>query len=246
LARVRPHLCAALATKITTNRMAATSLMGFLDPTRCPKAAARSAPRRGHHIRRAIRRFDRAHSRGSSASGSERTELQRPTISYSAGRAGTTRGPRARPCQASHRTAKGRNPRQLAFSTRPCRPVYAARRCDWNPDTRIRLDEQDGCYSVCLRKISSTRPGGGSTRPFGVLHDADIIHGRRHQRSLRRRRPFEVVRARHRTTARGTESPAKRDGLLKLLFEVPSKKLGIRFHSSATARPETPHKWRKM
>lgn len=213
---------AALGTKITIIE-GRGSLMGFLD-REMSEGLRLGLERDGHHIRL-----------GDAVSSIERipgdclrivlksvAELRVDKVLYSAGRAGNTRGLGLDRAGVTM-DPKGRILVNEHFQT-SAPHVYAAGDVVGSP-ALASVSMEQGRVAMCHAFDLEYKTRVSDLTPFGVYTIPEISMAGATEDQLRSSGiDFEVGRARHENNARG-QITGERDGLLKLLFAVPSKKL---------------------
>ena len=213
---------AALGTTITIIE-GRDSLMGFLD-REMSEALRAGLEREGHAVRL-----------GDAVSGIERipgddlrirlksgTELRVDKVLYSAGRAGNTRGLRLDRAGVAT-DGKGRILVDEHYQTSAAH-VYAAGDVIGSP-ALASVSMEQGRVAMCHAFDLSYKTRVSPLTPFGVYTIPEIsMAGATEDQLIKAGVEFEVGRARHEHNARG-QITGERDGLLKLLFDVPSKKL---------------------
>jgi NAD(P) transhydrogenase len=213
---------AALGTKITIIE-GRDSLMGFLDREMSDGLRA-GLERGGHHVRlgdavSALERIPGDCLRIRLTSGAE---LLVDKVLYSAARAGNTRG-LGLECAGVTMDAKGRILVNEHFQT-SAPHVYAAGDVIGSP-ALASVSMEQGRVAMCHAFDLTYKTRVSPLTPFGVYTIPEIsMAGATEDQLNRTGVEFEVGRARHEDNARG-QITGERDGLLKLLFEVPSKKL---------------------
>ena len=213
---------AALGTKITIIE-GRDSLMGFLDREMSDGLRA-GLERDGHYVRLgdAVSAIDRI------AGGCLRirlksgAELHVDKVLYSAGRAGNTQGLELERAGVTM-DAKGRILVNEHFQTSAAH-VYAAGDVIGSP-ALASVSMEQGRVAMCHAFDLAYKTRVSPLTPFGVYTIPEIsMAGATEDQLSKAGVEFEVGRARHEDNARG-QITGERDGLLKLLFEVPSKKL---------------------
>jgi NAD(P) transhydrogenase len=213
---------AALGTKITIIEGRDT-LMGFLD-REMSEGLRVGLVREGHHIRlgdavSSIERIPGDTLRIRLKSGAE---LSVDKVLYSAGRAGNTRGLGLDRAGVTM-DAKGRILVNEHFQTSTAH-VYAAGDVIGSP-ALASVSMEQGRVAMCHAFDLEYKTKVSDLTPFGVYTIPEIsMAGATEDQLSKAGVHFEVGRARHQNNARG-QITGERDGLLKLLFEVPSKKL---------------------
>jgi NAD(P) transhydrogenase len=213
---------AALGTKITIIE-GRDSLMGFLDREMSDGLRA-GLEREGHHIRlgdavSAIERLPGDCLRIRLKSGAE---LRVDKVLCSAGRAGNTRGLGLERAGVTM-DAKGCILVNEHFQTSAPR-VYAAGDVIGSP-ALASVSMEQGRVAMCHAFDLAYKTRVSPLTPFGVYTIPEIsMAGATEDQLSKAGVEFEVGRARHEHNARG-QITGERDGLLKLVFEVPSKKL---------------------
>src|SRR5262245_51677924 len=212
----------ALGTKITIIE-GRGSLMGFLDHE-MSEGLRVGLEREGHQIRlgdavRSITRIPDGPLRIRLRSG---TELDVDKVLYSAGRAGNTRGLGLDRAGVTM-DAKGRILVNEHFQTSAAH-IYAAGDVIGSP-ALASVSMEQGRVAMCHAFDLDYKTRVSDLTPFGVYTIPEISMAGATEDQLRKAGiDFESGRARHEHNARG-QITGERDGLLKLLFEVPSKKL---------------------
>jgi NAD(P) transhydrogenase len=213
---------AALGTNITIIE-GRSCLMGFLDHEMSEGLRA-GLEREGHHVRlgdavSSIERIPGGSLRIGLKSGAE---LRVDKVLYSAGRAGNTRGlglDRAGVAMDE----KGRILVNEHFQTSAAH-VYAAGDVIGSP-ALASVSMEQGRVAMCHAFDLEYKTKVSDLTPFGVYTIPEIsMAGATEAQLSSAGVDFEVGRARHENNARG-QITGERDGLLKLLFEVPSKRL---------------------
>jgi NAD(P) transhydrogenase len=149
-------------------------------------------------------------------------ELRVDKVLYSAGRAGNTRGLGLDRAGVAM-DAKGRILVNEHFQTSAAH-VYAAGDVIGSP-ALASVSMEQGRVAMCHAFDLSYKTRVSPLTPFGVYTIPEIsMAGATEDQLSKAGVEFEVGRARHEHNARG-QITGERDGLLKLLFEVPSKKL---------------------
>jgi NAD(P) transhydrogenase len=213
---------AALGTNITIIE-GRDSLMGFLDREMSDGLRA-GLERGGHHVRlgdavSAIERIPGDCLRIRLKSGAE---LRVDKVLYSAGRAGNTQGLELERAGVAM-DAKGRILVNEHFQTSAAH-VYAAGDVIGSP-ALASVSMEQGRVAMCHAFDLAYKTRVSPLTPFGVYTIPEIsMAGATEAQLSKASVEFEVGRARHEDNARG-QITGERDGLLKLLFEVPSKKL---------------------
>jgi NAD(P) transhydrogenase len=213
---------AALGTE-TTIIEGRDSLMGFLD-REMSDGLRTGLERGGHHVRlgdavSAIERIPGDCLRIRLKSGAE---LRVDKVLYSAGRAGNTRGLGLDRAGVTM-DAKGRILVNEHFQT-SAPHVYAAGDVIGSP-ALASVSMEQGRVAMCHAFDLAYKTRVSPLTPFGVYTIPEIsMAGATEDQLSKAGVEFEVGRARHEDNARG-QITGERDGLLKLLFEVPSKKL---------------------
>jgi len=213
---------AALGTNITIIE-GRDSLMGFLDREMSDGLRA-WLERGGHHVRlgdavSAIERIPGDCLRIRLKSGAE---LRVDKVLYSAGRAGNTQGLELERAGVAM-DAKGRILVNEHFQTSAAH-VYAAGDVIGSP-ALASVSMEQGRVAMCHAFDLAYKTRVSPLTPFGVYTIPEIsMAGATEAQLSKASVEFEVGRARHEDNARG-QITGERDGLLKLLFEVPSKKL---------------------
>jgi NAD(P) transhydrogenase len=213
---------AALGTRITIIE-GRDSLMGFLDREMSDGLRA-GLERDGHNIRlgdavSAIERIPGDCLRIRLKSGAE---LRVDKVLYSAGRAGNTRGLGLDRAGVTM-DAKGRILVNEHFQTSATH-VYAAGDVIGTP-ALASVSMEQGRVAMCHAFDLAYKSRVSPLTPFGVYTIPEIsMAGATEDQLSNAGVEFEAGRARHEDNARG-QITGERDGLLKLLFEVPSKKL---------------------
>jgi NAD(P) transhydrogenase len=213
---------AALGTKITIIE-GRDSLMGFLD-REMSEGLRLGLEREGHHIRLgdAVRSIERIPGDGLRIGLKSGAELRVDKVLYSAGRAGNTRG-LALDRAGVMMDAKGRILVNEHFQTSAAH-VYAAGDVIGSP-ALASVSMEQGRVAMCHAFDLQYKTKVSDLTPFGVYTIPEIsMAGATEDQLSKAGVHFEVGRARHENNARG-QITGERDGLLKLLFEVPSKKL---------------------
>jgi NAD(P) transhydrogenase len=213
---------AALGTEITIIE-GRTALMGFLDSEMSGSLCQRLRGD-GHRVKlgdavSTIERLPGGPLRLMLKSGAE---LRVDKVLYSAGRAGNTAGlglDRA----GVQMDAKGRILVDKTFQTSGP-GIYAAGDVIGNPGlASVSMDQ--GRVAMCHAFGLEYRAGVAELTPFGVYTIPEIsMVGATEDELKKHGVNYEVGRARHENNARG-QITGEKDGLLKLLFEVGSKKL---------------------
>jgi NAD(P) transhydrogenase len=213
---------AALGTRITIIE-GRGSLMGFLD-REMSDGLRLGLEREGHHIRLgdAVSTIERIPGDCLRIRLKSGAELRVDKVLYSAGRAGNTRGlglDRA----GVKMDEKGRILVNEHFQTSAAH-VYAAGDVIGSP-ALASVSMEQGRVAMCHAFGIDYKTKVSDLTPFGVYTIPEIsMAGATEDQLQRSGVDFEVGRARHENNARG-QITGERDGLLKLLFEVPSKKL---------------------
>jgi NAD(P) transhydrogenase len=213
---------AALGTKITIIE-GRGSLMGFLD-REMSEGLRLGLEREGHQIRLgdavgSIERIPGDCLRIRLKSGAE---LRVDKVLYSAGRAGNTAGLGLDRAGVAM-DAKGRILINEHFQTSAAH-VYAAGDVIGSP-ALASVSMEQGRVAMCHAFDLDYKTKVSDLTPFGVYTIPEIsMAGATEDQLTKAGVHFEVGRARHENNARG-QITGERDGLLKLLFEVPSKKL---------------------
>jgi NAD(P) transhydrogenase len=213
---------AALGTSITIIE-GRDSLMGFLD-REMSEGLRVGLEREGHHIRlgdavNSIERIPGGSLRIRLKSGAE---LNVDKVLYSAGRAGNTRGLGLDRAGVTM-DAKGRILVNEHFQTSAAH-VYAAGDVIGSP-ALASVSMEQGRVAMCHAFDLEYKTKVSDLTPFGVYTIPEIsMAGATEDQLNTAGVHFEVGRARHENNARG-QITGERDGLLKLIFEVPSKRL---------------------
>ncbi len=213
---------AALGTTITIIE-GRDSLMGFLD-REMSEVLRVGLEREGHHVRlgdavSSIERIPGGSLRIRLKSGAE---LSVDKVLYSAGRAGNTRGLGLDRAGVTM-DAKGRILVNEHFQTSAAH-VYAAGDVIGSP-ALASVSMEQGRVAMCHAFDLDYKTKVSDLTPFGVYTIPEISMAGATEDQLKKAGVhFEVGRARYENNARG-QITGERDGLLKLLFEVPSKKL---------------------
>jgi NAD(P) transhydrogenase len=213
---------AALGTKITIIE-GRGSLMGFLDHE-MSEALRVGLERDGHQVRlgdavSAITRIPGGQLTIQLKSGAD---LLVDKVLYSAGRTGNTHG-LALECAGVTTDGKGRILVNEHFQT-SAPHIYAAGDVIGNP-ALASVSMEQGRVAMCHAFDLEYKTKVSDLTPFGVYTIPEIsMVGATEDELTRRAVTFEVGRARYETNARG-QITGEKDGLLKLLFEVPSKRL---------------------
>jgi NAD(P) transhydrogenase len=213
---------AALGTTITIIE-GRSSLMGFLDREMSEGLRA-GLERDGHQVRlgdavSSIERIPGDCLRIRLKSG---TELRVDKVLYSAGRAGNTAGLGLDRAGVAL-DQKGRILVNEHFQTSAAH-VYAAGDVIGNP-ALASVSMEQGRVAMCHAFDLGYKTKVSDLTPFGVYTIPEIsMAGATEDQLNTAGIAFEVGRARHENNARG-QITGERDGLLKLLFAVPSKKL---------------------
>jgi NAD(P) transhydrogenase len=213
---------AALGTKITIIE-GRDCLMEFLDREMSEGLRA-GLEREGHRIRlgdavSSIERIPGDCLRIGLKSGAE---LRVDKVLYSAGRAGNTHGIGLERAGVAL-DAKGRILVNEHFQT-SAPHVYAAGDVIGSP-ALASVSMEQGRVAMCHAFDLEYKTKVSDLTPFGVYTIPEISMAGATEDQLRKAGvDFEVGRARHENNARG-QITGERDGLLKLLFEVPSKRL---------------------
>jgi NAD(P) transhydrogenase len=213
---------AALGTKITIIERRG-SLMGFLDQEMSENLRA-GLERDGHHVRlgdavSSIQRIPGDCLRIRLKSGAE---LRVDKVLYSAGRAGNTRGLGLGRAGVTM-DEKGRILVNEHFQTSTPH-IYAAGDVIGNP-ALASVSMEQGRVAMCHGFGIDYKTKVSELTPLGVYTIPEISMTGATEDQLREAGvDFEVGRARHENNARG-QITGERDGLLKLLFDVTTKKL---------------------
>jgi len=212
---------AALGTKITIIE-GRDSLMGFLD-REMSDGLRTGLEREGHQVRLgdAVHSIERSggNLRICLKSGAE---LRVDKVLYSAGRVGNTRGLRLDRAGVAM-DEKGRILVNEHFQTSAAH-VYAAGDVVGNP-ALASVSMEQGRVAMCHAFDLDYKTKVADLTPFGVYTIPEIsMVGATEEQLMDAGVAFEVGRARHENNARG-QITGERDGLLKLLFDVRSKKL---------------------
>jgi NAD(P) transhydrogenase len=213
---------AALGTKITIIE-GRGSLMGFLD-REMSEGLRLGLEREGHHIRLgdAVSSIERIHGDCLRIVLTSGAVLRVDKVLYSAGRAGNTRGLGLDRAGVTM-DAKGRILVNEHFQTSAAH-VYAAGDVVGSP-ALASVSMEQGRVAMCHAFDLEYKTKVSDLTPFGVYTIPEISMAGATQDQLSSAGvDFEVGRARHENNARG-QITGERDGLLKLLFAVPSKKL---------------------
>jgi NAD(P) transhydrogenase len=213
---------AALGTKITIIEGRDT-LMGFLD-REMSEGLRVGLEREGHHIRLgdAVSSIERIPGGALRIRLKSAAELTVDKVLYSAGRAGNTRGLGLDRAGVTM-DAKGRILVNEHFQTSAAH-VYAAGDVIGSP-ALASVSMEQGRVAMCHAFDLGYKTKVSDLTPFGVYTIPEIsMAGATEDQLSKAGVHFEVGRARHENNARG-QITGERDGLLKLLFEVPSKRL---------------------
>ncbi len=213
---------AALGTRITIIE-GRGSLMGFLD-REMSDGLRQGLERDGHHIRLgdAVSTIERIPGDCLRIRLKSGAELRVDKVLYSAGRAGNTRGLGLDRAGVTM-DEKGRILVNEHFQTSAAH-VYAAGDVIGSP-ALASVSMEQGRVAMCHGFGIEYKTKVSELTPFGVYTIPEIsMAGATEDQLQRTGVDFEVGRARHENNARG-QITGERDGLLKLLFEVPSKKL---------------------
>jgi NAD(P) transhydrogenase len=213
---------AALGTKITIIE-GRDSLMGFLD-REMSEGLRLGLEREGHHIRLgdAVSSIERIPGGALRIRLKSASELTVDKVLYSAGRAGNTRGLGLDRAGVTM-DAKGRILVNEHFQTSASH-VYAAGDVIGSP-ALASVSMEQGRVAMCHAFDLGYKTKVSDLTPFGVYTIPEIsMAGATEDQLSKAGVHFEVGRARHENNARG-QITGERDGLLKLLFEVPSKRL---------------------
>jgi NAD(P) transhydrogenase len=213
---------AALGTKITIIE-GRDSLMGFLD-REMSEGLRLGLEREGHHIRLgdAVSSIERIPGGALRIRLKSAAELTVDKVLYSAGRAGNTRGLGLDRAGVTM-DAKGRILVNEHFQTSASH-VYAAGDVIGSP-ALASVSMEQGRVAMCHAFDLGYKTKVSDLTPFGVYTIPEIsMAGATEDQLSKAGVHFEVGRARHENNARG-QITGERDGLLKLLFEVPSKRL---------------------
>jgi NAD(P) transhydrogenase len=213
---------AALGTKITIIE-GRDSLMRFLDREMSDGLRA-GLEREGHNVRLgdAVSTIERIPGDCLRIRLKSGAELRVDKVLYSAGRAGNTRGLGLDRAGVAM-DAKGRILVNEHFQTSAAH-VYAAGDVIGSP-ALASVSMEQGRVAMCHAFDLAYKTRVSPLTPFGVYTIPEIsMAGATEDQLSKAGVEFEVGRARHEQNARG-QITGERDGLLKLLFEVPSKKL---------------------
>jgi NAD(P) transhydrogenase len=213
---------AALGTKITIIE-GRDSLLGFLDREMSDGLRA-GLERGGHDVRLgdAVSTIDRISGGCLRIRLKSGAELRVDKVLYSAGREGNTRGLGLDRAGVAM-DAKGRILVNEHFQT-SAPHVYAAGDVIGSP-ALASVSMEQGRVAMCHAFDLAYKIRVSPLTPFGVYTIPEIsMAGATEDQLSKAGVEFEVGRARHEDNARG-QITGERDGLLKLLFEVPSKKL---------------------
>src|SRR5580765_2781313 len=213
---------AALGTKITIIE-GRGSLMGFLD-REMSEGLRLGLEREGHQIRLgdAVGSIERIAGDCLRIRLKSGAELRVDKVLYSAGRAGNTQGLQLDRAGVEM-DAKGRILVNEHFQTSAAH-VYAAGDVIGSP-ALASVSMEQGRVAMCHAFDLEYKTKVSDLTPFGVYTIPEIsMAGATEDQLSKAGVHFEVGRARHENNARG-QITGERDGLLKLLFEVPSKKL---------------------
>jgi NAD(P) transhydrogenase len=213
---------AALGTRITIVE-GRGSLMGFLDREMSDSLRV-GLERDGHQVRLgdAVGSIDRVPEGPLRLELKSGAELLVDKVLYSAGRTGNTRGlglDRA----GVKMDEKGRILVNEHFQT-SAPYIYAAGDVIGNP-ALASVSMEQGRVAMCHAFDIAYKTKVSDITPFGVYSIPEIsMVGATEEELTKKGVLFEVGRARHENNARG-QITGEKDGLLKLLFAVPSKKL---------------------
>lgn len=213
---------AALGTRITIVE-GRPALMRFLD-AEISENLRNSLEREGHRVRlgdavRAIERIPGGPLRLALKSGEE---LLVDKALYSAGRAGNTAG-LGLACAGVETDAKGRLLVNEHFQT-SAPHIYAAGDVIGSP-ALASVSMEQGRVAMCHAFDLEYKTRVAPLTPYGVYTIPEIsMIGATEEELAASGVTYEVGRARYENNARG-QITGEKDGLLKLLFEVPSKKL---------------------
>lgn len=213
---------AALGTTITIIE-GRESLMGFLDREMSEGLRA-GLEREGHSVRLgdAVSSIERIAGDGLQIRLKSGADLRVDKVLYSAGRVGNTRGLGLDRAGVTM-DAKGRILVNEHFQTSAAH-VYAAGDVIGSP-ALASVSMEQGRVAMCHAFDLAYKTRVSPLTPFGVYTIPEIsMAGATEDQLSTAGVQFEVGRARHEHNARG-QIIGERDGLLKLLFEVPSKKL---------------------
>ncbi len=213
---------AALGTRITIVE-GRTALMRFLDHE-MSDSLRQSLEREGHRVRLgdAVRAIERLPGRSLRLVLKSGEELLVDKVLYSAGRAGNTAG-LALDRAGVEADAKGRLVVNEHFQT-SVPHIYGAGDVVGSP-ALASVSMEQGRVAMCHAFDLAYKTRVAPLTPLGVYTIPEIsMIGATEDELTHKGTPFESGRAHYENNARG-QITGERDGLLKLLFEVPSKKL---------------------
>jgi NAD(P) transhydrogenase len=212
---------AALGTRITIVEERA-DLMGFLD-CEISESLRRTLQRQGHEVRRGdgVVSIERG-AHGLRLRLKSGAELIVDKVLYSAGRAGNTKGLGLEAAGVAT-DARGRILVDEHFQTR-APGIYAAGDVIGNP-ALASVSMEQGRVAMCHAFNIPFKRAVADITPYGVYTIPEIsMVGASEEELQQRQIPYEVGRAYYKNNARG-QITGELDGLLKLVFGVPSKRL---------------------